>query len=181
MDATTKEPAIKYSAPRPFTWARIVALLLTAGLLMGLTYLRFTSGPETVSVPQGARAGQLTMHPCTYPTENGSYRADCGTLVVPEDRADPHSRLIALPVTRIRARSARPLAPVFWLSGGPGTSNMKFPKASRLAARHDVVIVGYRGVDGSSVLACPEVTAALASSADFLTSASMRAYTQAFA
>jgi pimeloyl-ACP methyl ester carboxylesterase len=113
--------------------------------------------------------------------EAGSYRADCGTLVVPEDRADPHSRLIALPVIRIRARSAHPLAPVFWLSGGPGTSNMKFPQASRLAARHDVILVGYRGVDGSSVLACPEVTAALASSAGFLTNASIRASTRAFA
>jgi hypothetical protein len=41
------------------------------------------------------------MHPCTYPTENGAYRADCGTLVVPENRADPRSRLIALPVTRV--------------------------------------------------------------------------------
>src|SRR5215472_17023335 len=180
MNSTTQEPVIKSPRSRPFTWARIVVLVLTAGLLMGLTYLRFASGPETVSVPQGAHAGQLTMHPCTYPTENGSYRADCGTLVVPEDRADPHSRLIALPVIRIRARSAHPLAPVIWLSGGPGTSNMKFPEASRLAARHDVVVVGYRGVDGSSVLSCPEVTAALASSADFLTSASMRAYTQAF-
>src|SRR6516165_10515724 len=173
MDATTKEPAIKYSAPRPFTWARIVALLLTAGLLMGLTYLRFTSGPETVSVPQGARAGQLTMHPCTYPTEHGSYRADCGTLVVPEDRADPRSRLIALPVIRIRARSPHSLAPIFRLNGGPGQTNMEFPEASRLAARHDVVMVGYRGVDGSSVLSCPEVTAVVAGSADLLSSATL--------
>ena len=148
---------------------------------MGLTYLRFASSPETVTVPQGAHAGQLTMHPCTYPTGNGSYRADCGTLVVPEDRADPHSRLIALPVIRIRARSPHPLAPVFRLNGGPGETNMKFPEANRLIARHDVVMVGYRGVDGSSVLNCPEVTAAVASSADFQGRASMRAYAQAFA
>ena len=171
MDATKEEPVIKSSASRSFTWARILALLLTTGLLLGLTYLRFASRPETVAVPQGAHAGQLTMHPCTYPTENGSYRADCGTLVVPEDRADPHSRLIALPVIRIRARSRHPLAPIFHLNGGPGQTNMEFPEASRLAARHDVVMVGYRGVDGSSVLNCPEVTAALASSADFLGSA----------
>ena len=181
MTTTTKHPVFKSPVPRSFTWARIVALLLTAGLLLWLAYLRFGSGATAVSVPPGAHAGQLTMHSCTYPTDNGSYAADCGTLVVPEDRADPHSRLIALPVIRIRARSAHPLAPIFWLSGGPGTSNMKFPKASRLAARHDVVIVGYRGVDGSSVLACPEVTAALESSADLLATATTRAYTQALA
>ena len=146
------------------TWARIAALLVTIVLLTGLTYLRFSSSPETVSVSQGAHAGQLTMHPCTYPTENGSYRADCGTLVVPENRADPRSRLIALPVTRILARSSHPLAPIFHLNGGPGETNMTFPQANRLAAQHDVVMVGYRGVDGSSVLNCPEVTAALENS-----------------
>ena len=84
------------------------------------------------------------MHPCTYPTKNGSYRADCGTLVVPEDRADPRSRLIALPVTRILARSSHPLAPIFHLNGGPGITNMTFPQANRLAAQHDVVMVGCR-------------------------------------
>ena len=181
MTTTMKDAVVKSSLPRSLPWARIVALVAAAGLLLGLAYLRFGYPAAAVSVPPGAHAGQLTMHSCTYSTENGSYAADCGTLVVPEDRADPHSRLVALPVVRIRARSARPLTPVFWLSGGPGKSNMKFPEASRLAAGHDVVVVGYRGVDGSSVLACPEVTAALASSADFLTSASMRAYSQALA
>ena len=48
-------------------------------------------------------------------------------------------------------------------------------------AWHDVVMVGYRGVDGSSVLNCPEVTAALESSADFLGKASLSAYSRAFA
>jgi len=166
---------------RSLTWARIAALLVTIVLLTGLTYLGVSSSPETVSVSQGAHAGQLTMHPCTYPTENGAYRADCGTLVVPENRADPRSRLIALPVTRILARSSHPLAPIFHLSGGPGITNMTFPQANRLAAQHDVVMVGYRGVDGSSVLNCPEVNAALENSADFLGKASLSAYTQAFA
>ena len=155
---------------------------MTIVLLTGLTYLGVSSSPGTASVPQGAHAGQLTMHPCTYPTENGAYRADCGTLVVPEDRADPRSRLIALPVTRVLARSSHPLAPIFRLNGGPGVTNMTFPQASRLAAQHDVVMVGYRGVDGSSVLNCPEVTAALENSADyFLAKASLSAYSQAFA
>ena len=61
-----------------------------------------------ISVPAGAKAGQLTLHPCHYGTEQGSYAADCGTLVVPENRAKPGSRLIALPVTRIKSLSAHP-------------------------------------------------------------------------
>ena len=82
---------------------------------------------------------------------------------------------------RILARSSHPLAPIFHLNGGPGITNMTFPQASRLTAQHDVVMVGYRGVDGSSVLNCPEVTAALEKSADFLGKASLSAYSQAFA
>ena len=180
MDSMKKDPVSKSPPSRSFTWARIAALLVSIVLLTGLTYLGVSSG-SSVTVPQGAHAGQLTMHPCTYPTENGAYRADCGTLVVPENRADPRSRLIALPVTRILARSSHPLAPIFHLNGGPGITNMTFPQANRLAAQHDVVMVGYRGVDGSSVLNCPEVTAALESSADLLGKASLTAYSQAFA
>ncbi len=168
-------------AKRIYTPSRIVALVVIGVLLLGLTYMGFASGDAAVSVPQGAHAGQLTMHPCTYSTEKGGYRADCGTLVVPENRADPRSRLIALPVTRILARSSHPLAPIFHLNGGPGITNMTFLQANRLAAQHDVVMVGYRGVDGSSVLNCPEVTAALQSSADYLAKASLSAYSQAFA
>ena len=77
---------------------------------------------------------------------------------MPENRADPQSRLIALPVTRIRARSAHPGEPVFRLEGGPGITNMKFSKASRFAGNHDVVLVGYRGVDGSSGSTAPRST-----------------------
>ena len=54
---------------------------------------------------------------------------------------------------------AHPGAPIFRLQGGPGLTNMDFPDAKRFTARHDVVLVGYRGVDGSSRLDCPEVIA----------------------
>jgi pimeloyl-ACP methyl ester carboxylesterase len=174
------QPVPLAQSPRAFSWARIAALLVIIVLLTGLTYLRLSSSPATVSVPQGAHAGQLTMHACTYATEQGAMPADCGTLVVPENRADPRSRLIALPVTRILTRSSHPLAPIFYLNGGPGETNMTFPQAGRLTAQHDVVMVGYRGVDGSSVLNCPEVTAALETS-DYLGKASLTAYSQAFA
>ena len=177
---TVDQPRPPPQRPKAFTWTRIVALTVTIVLLTGLVYLGVSSSPATISVPQGAHAGQLTMHPCTFSTEKGDYRADCGSLVVPENRADPRSRLIALPVTRILARSSHPLAPIFHLSGGPGETNMTFPQANRLAAQHDVVMVGYRGVDGSSVLNCPEVTAALENS-DYLGKASLSAYSQAFA
>ena len=160
--------------------ARFTGLVLIAILALGLAYLKSTSGSDKVSVPAGAKAGQLTLHPCHYGTEQGSYAADCGTLVVPENRAKPGSRLIALPVTRIKARSDHPGAPIFRLEGGPGGTNMHFALASRFAEHHDVVLVGYRGVDGSVRLDCPEVSSALKRSTDYLGQKSFRAYTQAF-
>jgi pimeloyl-ACP methyl ester carboxylesterase len=169
-------------APRtkPFGPARIVALALISLAALGLAYLHFSPGNDSVSVPSGAHAGQLKLHSCDYATENGSYRADCGTLVVPESRHKVHSRLIALPVTRIHARSAQPGIPIFRLEGGPGLTNMEFSKASRFADDHDVVLVGYRGVDGSVRLDCPEVESALKHSTDFLGEKSFRAYGDAF-
>jgi pimeloyl-ACP methyl ester carboxylesterase len=183
MDATREkyEPVIDPTQePRSVTRGRVIGLLLAVGLLLALAYPALSKAAP-LSVPQGARAGQLTgLRSCTFPTGSASLPADCGTLVVPENRADPRSRLIALPVVRIRARSAHPLAPVFHLNGGPGLTNMEFSQAGRLAGQHDIVLVGYRGVDGSSVLNCPEVTSALASSADLLSAASLRAESQAY-
>ena len=165
---------------RAFGPARIVAVALISVAALGLAYLHFGTASDPLSVPSGTDAGQLRLHPCQYATENGSYRADCGTLVVPENRHEAHSRLLALPVIRILARSARPSAPVFRLEGGPGLTNMNFPDASRFAGHHDLVLVGYRGVDGSSRLGCPEVTSAREHARDFLSEESFRADAAAF-
>ena len=170
MDGPTK---------RSFTPARIVAFVLLGLAVLGLAYLRFAPD-SSVSLPKGAHAGDLKLHSCHYATEDGSYDADCGTLVVKENRHKADSRLIALPVTRIRARSAKPGIPIFRLQGGPGITNMAFEPASRFAGKHDVVLVGYRGVDGSVRLDCPEVESALKHSTDFLGQKSFRAYGDAF-
>src|SRR5438876_1132262 len=177
---STKGKAMAASRTKTFGPARIAALALISLTALGLAYLHFSAGNDSVSVPSGAHAGQLTLHSCHYATEGGSYRADCGTLVVPESRYKAHSRLIALPVTVIRARSAQPGVPIFRLVGGPGLTNMEFSKASRFADDHDVVLVGYRGVDGSARLDCPEVESALKHSTDFLGDKSFRAYADAF-
>jgi RND superfamily putative drug exporter len=164
--------------PRAITPGRIVGLMLIGLVAVALGYLR--SGEASVSVPAGAKPGSLTLKPCSYKTEMGGYPTDCGTLVVREDRAAPHSRLIALPVKRIRARSDHPGAPIFRLQGGPGVTNMQFADASRFATNHDVVLVGYRGVDGSVKLDCPEVESVIAHSTDLLAAKTFRAEADAF-
>jgi len=168
-----------HSKERIWTLGRIVALLAIAAAVAGLAHARFAQPAGSASVPAGAHAGQLTLKPCTYPTERGDLRADCGTLVVPERRADPKSRLIALPVTRVRSTSAHPREPIFRLEGGPGKTNMDFPFASRYLAERDVVLVGYRGVDGSARLDCPEVDSARRHAADLLGASALRASARA--
>lgn len=56
---------------RAFTPARVVALVIITMLVPGLVSIRFASQPDTVSVPAGAKAGELVLEPCTYATEDG--------------------------------------------------------------------------------------------------------------
>jgi pimeloyl-ACP methyl ester carboxylesterase len=124
-------------------------------LILLILVVMFRPKPK-MTLPPNARAGDLTLEPCEYKTKARAYRAECGTLVVPESRLSPDPRLIALPVKRIHAQSDSPREPIVYFGGGPGMSNMRFDPPDELLASHDVLLVGYRGVDGSSVLDCPE-------------------------
>ena len=97
--------------------------------MLGLGYLRFAPGADPVSVPVRAKVGDQVLEPCNYATENGGYEADCGPLVVPENRANVQSRLIALPVTGIHARSEQPAEPILRLEGGPGRRSQTSARA----------------------------------------------------
>ena len=97
-----------------------------------------------------------------------------------ENRHNAGSRLIALPVTRIRARTASSSTPIFRLQGGPGITNMSFEDASRFTDKRDLVLVGYRGIDGSSRLDCREVVSARKHSPDLLSEKSLRADSAAY-
>lgn len=141
--------------------------LFPAVILFILLVILFRPKPK-MTVPLNARAGDLTLEPCDYKTKTQTYRAECGTLIVPESRLSPMSRpgstqaprLLALPVKQIHARSDSPLEPIVYFGGGPGMNNMRFEPPDDLLADHDVLIVGYRGVDGSTVLDCPEYSKA---------------------
>lgn len=112
-------------------------------------------------VPEGARAGDLTgLEACEYQPADGEtkFAAECGTLVVPENWDKVGSRLIALPVVRIPASGPNSTEPVFYLQGGPGQSNLSWEPPDWLLKSHDVVFVGYRGIDGTVTLSCSEVT-----------------------
>ena len=77
--------------PRP----RVVAPVVMALLASGLVLLGFAPDSGSVAVPEGAKAGDLVIHRCDYATEDASQAADCGTHVVPQNRAGSQSRLIS--------------------------------------------------------------------------------------
>jgi pimeloyl-ACP methyl ester carboxylesterase len=135
----------------------LITLLLFVMLL--LTSCRPKAAPSLV-VPEGAQAGELTgLHTCEYQPAGGKtkYAAECATLVVPENWDKAGSRLIALPMVRIPASGPNPAEPVFFLQGGPGGPNLVWAPPAWLLEKHAVVMVGYRGVEGTVTLSCSEV------------------------
>jgi len=161
------------------TFRSSTVTLITLAVLAALLPACLGKG-DPVAVPAGARAGDLVgLEPCTYEANKKKYDADCGTLVLPENRSNPDSRLIALPVIRVRALSDSPAEPIFFLQGGPGVSNLGHQHLEGLVDDHDFVQVGYRGIEGSSVLDCPETVAALKAADDMVSPPPWRAFTGA--
>lgn len=137
--------------------AKISVLLLLSLLLLvscaKKEVSRFPSAQESAK----AKAGELVKKEGSFMRKEKQYRADFATLTVWENRTKDESRLIRLPVVRIYSENKNPAEPVFLLMGGPGVSNIwKYPPAW-LLKNHDVVMVGYRGVDGSVILKAPEI------------------------
>jgi len=79
---------------------RLSALVATIVLAGGCSREQPPVRPEP---PAGAAVGDLNLAPCIHVARDVEYAAECGTLIVPENRYDDTSRLLALPVKRIRA------------------------------------------------------------------------------
>ncbi len=153
---------------------RIVVVSLIAVGAAGLGWYLLPKR-RPVTVPAQAKAGDLSLESSRCRLGDKEYAADQGVLVVPENRTESSARLIALPVLRIRSRAAQPAEPIFWLSGGPGTSNLDFRPSQRLLENHDFVLVGYRGVDGSVRLDSPDIARARRGARGDLTGAASNA------
>ena len=136
----------------------LIVLVLVTALLLAACGAKETA---PLTVPEGAQAGDLVGLKECEDQPSGSkakYAAECGTLVVPENWDKADSRLIALPVVRFPAGGANPAEPIFFLGGGPGDSNiLSAPPPDWMLKNHDMVAVGFRGVDGTVTLDCPEV------------------------
>lgn len=86
--------------------------------------------------------------------------AECGTLAVAENRAEPNGRRISLRVARIPAINRRKAPdPLFLLAGGPGGSATDMyasaaPAFERIHRDRDIVLVDQRGTGQSNPLNC---------------------------
>ena len=91
-------------------------------------FLASCGGKDTpISVPEGAQAGDLAgTEDCTYVANDVEYAAECSLLVAQENRVDPGSNLIAIPVIRVPATGENPAEPIFYFAGGPGGPNLHF-------------------------------------------------------
>jgi pimeloyl-ACP methyl ester carboxylesterase len=114
------------------------------------------------------RVAALSLAPCRVAGVDEPLR--CATLDVPEDRARPAGRHLALPIVVVPGRRDRG-TPIFILLGGPGasassTAAMFATQLAPLREVGDIVLVDQRGTgSGPSSLACPaldETPAAIA-------------------
>lgn len=121
-----------------------------------------------------AKAGEILVKSGRFTIGASQYDADYCTIVVPENRNNSDSRLIHLPVVRIHSTSEASAPPVFLLVGGPGLSNIWDYPPEWLLKHHDLVMVGYRGFDGSVFLECPEVAEAVQVEANPLASENLK-------
>ncbi len=105
----------------------------------------------------GARAeATLEATPCPVKAAAG---VECFTLTVPENRANPASRTIGVPVARLRSPAAHPAEPMVLIVGGPGVSSLRDgldPARQFYAAERDVILFEQRGTRfATPELPCP--------------------------
>jgi len=137
-------------------------LFLALSLLILVSCSKIEEDPfPSMQEVTGTQAGDITWKTGVLDVKEKEYRADFGILNVSENREKADSRLIHLPVVRIHATGENASEPVFLLAGGPGQTNIWKSPPVWLLENHDIVMVGYRGVDGSVSLDCPEVVEAM--------------------
>ena len=138
--------------------ARSTRMGFTVGLIVVLAMMVM---PITAifQQAQGAerKSPRLELKPDKIMCRTKEYQGMRGTLYVPEDRTKPDSRIIELPVVVVKSLSPDPDYPIFRFTGGPGLSNITLEENINESdlANHDLVEVGYRGVDGESLLKHP--------------------------
>ena len=122
-----------------------------------------TDAPVEVTPAKPATLGTLAFKPCSLssPMSRDSLEAQCTTFEVPEDRANPDGRKVALNIAWLQATGNGGAAPdpVFFLAGGPGQAAVATypgmdPVFDEVRKQRDVILVDQRGTGKSNLLSC---------------------------
>lgn len=115
-------------------------------------------------------AARAAAHPSFTPCQIGMpdtalhMQAQCTTLTVPEDRAQPAGKQIHLHIAVLKARTREPAPdPLFFIAGGPGEASTQAyvqegVAFERIRASRAIVLVDQRGTGQSNPLDCPETS-----------------------
>ncbi|WP_305805317.1 alpha/beta hydrolase [Stenotrophomonas sp. YIM B06876] len=125
------------------------------------------TGDQAVATATSAakplKLGTLVFTPCSLssPLSRDSLEAHCTTFEVPEDRANPQGRRIALNIAWLAPEKQTDLQPdpVFFLAGGPGQAAVaSYPQVdaafNEVRKHRNVILVDQRGTGHSNLLAC---------------------------
>jgi pimeloyl-ACP methyl ester carboxylesterase len=161
-------PVPRRTAPALRARARVAAVAATLSAALVGTPLVASAGvaarasatPDTATETAATRTIELTDCRLPHPAGLGSVPARCGTLVVPEDYANPQVRRFALHVAVVPSLDRRGgREPLFVIPGGPGQAASTFYAAyagafAQVARTRDIVLVDQRGTGASSPLTC---------------------------
>ena len=145
----------------------IPALLLAVALLM-------LPGVSLADSRPSSTAAKIDLKPCEMEgferllenlpealaaTLDGAGRGLCGTYQVPENRAEPGGRQIALRIMVLPTTGSEPSAdPIYAFAGGPGSSIVRSAWITLVLGgarqERDLVLVDQRGTGESNPLAC---------------------------
>lgn len=95
-----------------------------------------------------------------------NYEAECGYVILPEDRTQPDGAVVRIAYALLHSRSSTPAPdPIVYLIGGPGSHLITSvadqgtgPMINAWLAQRDVILIDQRGIGLSQPsLACPEL------------------------
>ncbi|MER6737372.1 alpha/beta fold hydrolase [Streptomyces puniciscabiei] len=142
--------------------------ILVAGLLAAPAHAAIGSGgPAAIgSVARTVGDARFVPGPCPRTPEPvpALKGARCGTLTVPESRAERHGRTITLGVAVVPATVAEPKPdPVVWFAGGPGddaVGEAQMAVDGGLNHDRDLILMSQRGTySADPALTCPGIDA----------------------
>lgn len=137
--------------------------ILRRKALRGLAALLVLAAAAAPAQAEARTLGEVEFESCVLTTAGmpRPTEAQCATLTVPENPAEPGGRSIELALAWIPVEGEAEPDPVFMIAGGPGQSAresypMVAPAFGNIGRSRHILLLDQRGTGGSNPLFCPE-------------------------